>query len=80
MPRPSATILYGELPDTVGLDHIMAHFWRTRNTPDGVGVAVERHGDNAAYAFVDGHASERAFSEVYNEETETDSWNPATAH
>ncbi len=79
VPRASATVLYGELPDSPGLDHIMAHFWRTRNTPDGEGVAIERHGDSAAYAFLDGHASERAFREVFHEETETDSWNPATA-
>ncbi len=79
VPRPSATIVFGELPDAVGLDHIMAHYWRTRSVPPGEGVAVDRHGDNAAYAFLDGHASERAFVETYDENTEADSWNPATA-
>jgi prepilin-type N-terminal cleavage/methylation domain-containing protein/prepilin-type processing-associated H-X9-DG protein len=80
VPRPSATVLFGELPEAAGLDHIMAHYWRTRGVEAGQGVALEQHGDSAAYAFLDGHAEERAFDEVYNEMNETDSWNPATAH
>lgn len=79
VPRPSATIVLGEIPDLVGVDHIMAHFWRTRDTPAGEGVAGDRHGERAAYAMLDGHAEERAFEDVYEEQTETDSWNPATA-
>lgn len=79
VPRPSATVLLGELPDTIGLDHIMAHFWRTRDVEAGIDVARDRHGEGAAYALLDGHAVERAFEDVYDEQTGTDSWNPATA-
>lgn len=80
VPRASATIVLGELPDLTSVDHIMAHFWRTRAAAAGEGVAVDRHGERAAYAMLDGHAKERAFEEVYNEQDGTDSWNPATAH
>jgi len=79
VPRPSSTVLLGELPDTIGLDHIMAHFWRTQGVPAGIDVARERHGEGAAYALLDGHAEGRAFKDVYDEQTGTDSWNPATA-
>ena len=78
IPRPSGTILMGELIDGATRDHIMAHFWRTFGVNPESEVAMHRHGDNAmsGYAWLDGHASTNAFSETYTPSTNTDRWNP----
>lgn len=81
-PRPSATVLMGELVDTALRDHIMAHFWRTRDVAPETEVAMHRHGDNenatAGYAYLDGHAASAAFRETYDPSSLVDQWNPMT--
>jgi len=78
--RPSSTILLGEVKDTLSVDHIMAHFWRTRSVEPGFEVAHERHGDNAGYLMLDGHAEARSLGEVYDAENGRDDFDPAKAH
>lgn len=77
VPRPSQTILMGELVDGASRDHIMAHFWRTNGVDPVSEVAMHRHGDTSGYAWIDGHASSAAFSETYDPSSNTDRWNPS---
>ena len=78
IPRPSSTVLMGELVDSASRDHIMAHFWRTLSVDPESEVAVQRHGDaGSGYAWLDGHASTDAFSETYDPSNQTDRWNPS---
>ena len=79
IPHPSLTILLGEMKDTLSTDHIMSHFWRTRGVEPGFEVATERHGDNAGYLMLDGHAEARSLAEVYDASNERDRWYPALA-
>ena len=78
--RPSGTVLMGELVDGATRDHIMAHFWRTYGVEPISEVAMHRHGgsenDKSGYAWLDGHASNDAFSETYDPSSNTDRWNP----
>ena len=78
--HPSGTILLGEMKDTMSIDHIMSHFWRTRAVEAGFEVAHDRHGDDAGYVMLDGSASSRTLIEVYDAANARDQWNPATAH
>jgi prepilin-type N-terminal cleavage/methylation domain-containing protein/prepilin-type processing-associated H-X9-DG protein len=78
-PHPTQTILLGEVKDTLSVDHIMAHFWRTRGVQAGFEVAHDRHGDNAGYLMLDGHATARSLAEVYDADNERDQWYPAMA-
>ncbi len=78
-PRPSKTLLFGELPDAARIDHIMAHFWTTRNVPAGDGVSVDRHGDRSGYMFLDTHAESRDFASTYDPTRGLDLWNPDPA-
>ncbi len=79
-PRPSSTVLMGELVDTATRDHIMAHFWRTAGVEPASEIAMHRHGGDdsskAGYAWLDGHASNAAFNETYDPTHQTDRWNP----
>jgi prepilin-type N-terminal cleavage/methylation domain-containing protein len=81
IPRPSSTILLGELTDASSRDHIMAHFWRTNGVAPASEVAMHRHGGDSGsksgYAWLDGHASTAAFSETYDPSSNTDRWNPS---
>ncbi|MGJ8637075.1 MAG: type II secretion system protein [Phycisphaerales bacterium] len=77
IPRPSGTILLGEMSEESSADHIMSHFWRTRGVEAGFEVATERHGDGAGYLLLDGHAETRSFGEVYDAENSRDAWYPA---
>jgi prepilin-type N-terminal cleavage/methylation domain-containing protein len=81
IPRPSGTILLGELVESTSRDHIMAHFWRTSGVSPESEVAMYRHGggsgSNSGYAWLDGHASTAAFSETYDPSTNIDRWNPS---
>ena len=81
VPRPSQTILMGELVDGASRDHIMAHFWRTYGVNPASEVAMHRHGNDpgskSGYAWIDGHASSAAFSETYDPSSNTDRWNPS---
>lgn len=77
IPRPSGTILLGEMSESSNADHIMSHFWRTRGVEAGFEVATQRHGDGAGYLLLDGHAETRSFGEVYDAEKSRDAWYPA---
>lgn len=82
-PRPSVTILLGEMREELSADHIMSHFWRTRNVEPGFEVATKRHGTGAGYLMLDGHAATQPFEKVYLQEDDNklgqDNWYPATA-
>ncbi|MFK7758865.1 MAG: type II secretion system protein [Phycisphaerales bacterium] len=78
-PHPSLTVLLGEMKDTLSADHIMSHFWRTRGVTPGFEVATTRHGDSAGYLMLDGHATSRSFTSVYDATNERDNWYPALA-
>ncbi|QNN25439.1 hypothetical protein HED60_13345 [Planctomycetales bacterium ZRK34] len=75
VPRPAATILYGELASGSMADHIMAHFWYLGASPE---VDMYRHGDTSNYIFVDGHVESRAFETTFKLPT-LDAWRPGTA-
>jgi len=78
IPRPSSTVLMGELVDSASRDHIMAHFWRTLGVTPESEVAMHRHHDSGSgYAWLDGHASTDAFSETFDPTNLTDRWNPS---
>lgn len=78
IPRPSGTVLMGELVDGASRDHIMAHFWRTYGVAPETEVAMHRHHDSGSgYAWLDGHASTDAFSETFDPTNTTDRWNPS---
>lgn len=81
IPRPSQTVLMGELVDSSSRDHIMAHFWRTAGVNPESEVAMHRHGGDSGstsgYAWFDGHASTDAFSETFDPSSNTDRWNPS---
>lgn len=77
IPRPSGTVLMGELVDSASRDHIMAHFWRTVGVNPQSEVAMHRHHDaGSGYAWLDGHASTDAFSETFDPTNTIDRWNP----
>lgn len=76
-PRPSATVLFGELLNTTSADHAMAHFWTQYNAPPE--IDPKRHGTTTGAAFLDGHASSVPFTTLFDRSTSTDSFNPKTA-
>jgi len=78
-PRPTRTVLFGELPESSRTDHVMAHYWRTRSVPAGDGVSVDRHGDGSGYVFLDTHAESRGFADTFDMEQGVDLWNPDPA-
>ncbi len=78
-PHASVTILLGEMREELSADHIMSHFWRTRDVAPGSEVAVERHGDKAGYLMLDGRAVSRRFADMYDADNGRDNWHPAMA-
>ncbi|MBM4028741.1 MAG: hypothetical protein FJ280_25605 [Planctomycetes bacterium] len=76
IPRPVATILYGELRNHSSCDHFMSHFWSAGGEPD---VDAARHGQRSNYVFVDGHVAAARFPETFEPSKHLDNWNPATA-
>lgn len=78
-PLPGATVLFGELPDGSGSDHIMAHFWKTMGVEPGEGVATVRHGSDSGYVFLDTHAESRVFESTFDNQRGVDLWNPDPA-
>jgi prepilin-type N-terminal cleavage/methylation domain-containing protein/prepilin-type processing-associated H-X9-DG protein len=75
VPRPCGTILYGELgANSMGGDHIMAHYWYLGGTPE---VDARRHCRVCNFTFVDGHAEARAFNTTFDLAKKIDLWNPA---
>jgi prepilin-type N-terminal cleavage/methylation domain-containing protein len=79
VPFPSRTVLFGELPETSRIDHVMAHFWRTRSVPAGDGVSMDRHGDGSGYVFLDTHAESRDFAKTFDTQRGVDLWDPDPA-
>lgn len=75
-PRPSSTVLMGGLVEAASRDHIMAHFWRTAGVDPMSEIAADRHGGTSGYAYLDGHASNKAFEETFNPVSNHDQWNP----
>ena len=75
VPNPSATVLFAE--NASAADHIMPNFWTAAS--DAVDVASQRHGRNANYTFVDGHAEARSFGTIYDPIRQIDEWNPSRA-
>ena len=73
-PRPSGTVLFGELRDQSVADHAMAHFWSRYNAPPE--IDGHRHGDTCNVVFLDTHAETLAFEETYDPARQVDRWNP----
>ncbi len=88
VPMPHATVLMGEINETVELaggatgmtrtDHIMAHFWTTHGAPPE--IARERHGTRSSFSFLDGRAELLPLDETFEIDSETNLWNPEKAH
>jgi len=78
IPRPSATVLFGEIKESSLTDHLMAHFWTLMHaTPD---QDTKRHGSRAGVVYIDGNARECALADNYDPANGVDRWNPARAH
>lgn len=78
VPRPFATVLFGEIGDLTSADHAMAHFWTRYDAPPEIDPA--RHLGRTGVAFLDGHATSVLFEDVFSLENGIDNFNPATAH
>jgi prepilin-type N-terminal cleavage/methylation domain-containing protein/prepilin-type processing-associated H-X9-DG protein len=76
VPHPSGTIALAEVPG--GVDHIMGHFWTS--PADATDVDSQRHGQQANYAFTDGHAESARLKRTYDPSCRVDQWNPSTAN
>ncbi len=75
-PRPSSTIMVGELAESTTRDHIMAHFWRTVQVDPTFEVDPDRHKDSSGYVYLDGHAINETLDSTYNPQQRIDQWNP----
>ena len=81
--RPAATIQLGEMDGGASMmggstaDHMMAHFWTSRNAAPE--VDQDRHRPNSAYLFFDGHADSMRFDRTFNPREARNNWNPADA-
>ncbi len=77
VPRPSATVAFGEISDATSADHAMAHFWTQYSAlPE---IDPERHRSTTGVLFVDGHAADRRFRSLFDRSGQIDSFNPETA-
>jgi len=77
IPRPVATVLYGEKKGGSMADHFMANFWQDGGEPE---VDQYRHGRTANYVMSDGHVAAIPFKKTYDPDKNIDNWNPETAH
>jgi len=77
IPRPFATVLFGEIGNLTTADHAMAHFWVQVDAPPEIDPV--RHHGTTGVVFLDGHAVSTPFEDVFDRESETDNFNPATA-
>ncbi|HLO41225.1 MAG TPA: type II secretion system protein [Phycisphaerales bacterium] len=77
VPRPFASVLFGELLPTASADHAMAHFWTQYDAPPEIDPA--RHRTTTSAVFLDGHAAQVRFTSIFDRSTKTDSFNPYTA-
>ena len=82
IPRPGATIAFGEISEgdraDVMVDHFMAHFWSRYGAPSDR-VAKTRHGGVSDYLMLDGHAAGRVFEAVFDPDSGVDAWDPSVA-
>jgi prepilin-type N-terminal cleavage/methylation domain-containing protein/prepilin-type processing-associated H-X9-DG protein len=76
IPRPTATVLYGEKIASSMADHLMAHYWLEGAQPE---VDQKRHDRRSNYVYCDGHAVKQRFEATFSRTNKTDNWNPATA-
>ncbi|OHB80220.1 MAG: hypothetical protein A2Z25_08455 [Planctomycetes bacterium RBG_16_55_9] len=76
IPRPGATVLYGELLNSAAVDHFMCHFWCEGGKTD---VDEKRHSRRSNYVFMDGHVSGSEFEETFDLSKNINNWNPAKA-
>jgi prepilin-type N-terminal cleavage/methylation domain-containing protein/prepilin-type processing-associated H-X9-DG protein len=74
-PSPAATLALSE--NATSADHLMAHFWVTRE--DAVDVPSRRHAGRSGYSFLDGHAGSLRLEETFDPPRAVDRWNPGTA-
>ncbi|HWH71811.1 MAG TPA: DUF1559 domain-containing protein [Candidatus Sulfotelmatobacter sp.] len=81
VPKPSATILQAEnasgSSESMGADHIMAHFWTSPQ--EAAAVERGRHRARSNYSFVDGHARAHRFETTFAPIHNVDLWNPCLA-
>jgi prepilin-type N-terminal cleavage/methylation domain-containing protein/prepilin-type processing-associated H-X9-DG protein len=87
-PRPSDTVLMGDLQDSSSRDHIMAHFWRNLGVDPSTEIDADRHSSpnkntqrddhsgTTGFVYLDGHAASSSLIETYDPLTNTDQWNP----
>ncbi len=76
IPRPVATVIYGEKLGGSMADHFMAHFWNDGGQPE---VDQTRHNGKSNYLFCDGHAAKLRFEATFSITNHIDDWNPGTA-
>lgn len=76
IPRPSVTVMHGELGSGSMADHIMAHFWYMGGHPE---VDRQRHGSISHYLFVDGHGAGHRFETTFDLSNHQDLWHPGLA-
>lgn len=76
-PSPHATVLFGELLAAASSDHAMAHFWTQAGAPPE--IDPRRHQAGTGVAFLDGHAATHSFQRLFDLDSNTDRFNPATA-
>lgn len=77
IPRPTATVAFGEMARGSTADHAMAHYWVQFGAPPE--IDPHRHAGSTGAAFLDGHAASRPFEELFDRARTVDRWNPATA-
>jgi prepilin-type N-terminal cleavage/methylation domain-containing protein len=78
IPRPVATVLFGELNETSSGDHAMAHFWTQFQAPPEIDAVRHKPGTGAAFA--DGHSETRAFDKLFSISTDRNCFDPEAAH
>lgn len=76
-PRPSVTVVFGELSSSTSADHAMAHFWTQYSAPPEIDPV--RHRSTTGVLFLDGHAVDTRFISVFDRSNHIDSFNPETA-
>ncbi|MEQ9453701.1 MAG: prepilin-type N-terminal cleavage/methylation domain-containing protein [Phycisphaeraceae bacterium] len=80
LPAPSATVIHGEV--STSSNHIMAHYWITRNVNPQDDLALRHRGSGGgglSTTFADGHATLGLVSDTFSRTQQRDRWNPATA-
>lgn len=76
VPRPAATVFFGELGSGSMADHFMAHFWYMGGEPE---VDKHRHGKRSNYVTLDTRSSPAIFDTTFDLARGTDQWYPDNA-